>query len=93
MYLYQVGVKDLKALESLYGEILRRQTLYLQVAEEKGITVPEERVRELYESIELSHILIATDPEVTEKPHSPREALRRAEELYERNMDGEDFAQ
>lgn len=93
MYLYQVGVKDLKALESLYGEILRRQTLYLQVAEEKGITVPEERVRELYESIELSHILIATDPEVTEKPHSPREALRRAEELYERIMAGEDFAQ
>lgn len=92
MYLRQVGVEDLKALGEYYGEVLRRQTLYLQVAEEKGIEIPEETIREAYESIGLSHILIATEPGVTEKPHSPREALRIAEDLYERLMAGEDFA-
>src|SRR5690554_1409139 len=93
MFLRDRGVKNLKALENLYREILRRQTLYVQLAEEKGIEVTEEQIRERYETIELSHILIATEPENAEKPRSQREALQRAEEVYERIMAGEDFAQ
>jgi foldase protein PrsA len=99
MYLYQVGVQDLKALEDFYREILLRQTLYLQVAEERGIEVPEDKIRaaedqlrQVYETIEFSHILIATDPELTGISRSDREALQKAEDIYERIMAGEDFA-
>ncbi|NLY88606.1 MAG: hypothetical protein GX085_03165 [Firmicutes bacterium] len=92
MLLLQAGVEDLKALENLFREDLRRQALFAQVAEEKGLEVTEDEIRETYESIELSHILIATDPELTEEPRSPREALQKAEEIYEQIMAGEDFA-
>lgn len=93
MFLSNNGLKNLKELENLYEEYLRQQALFLQVAEEMGIEVTEERIRERYESIDLSQIVIATGPAAGEKSRSDREALQRAEEVYARITAGEDFAE
>lgn len=88
----QAGVKDLKALEDFFREDLKRQTLYVELAEENGIEVTEDQIRTVYEAIDLSHILIATDSKVTDEPLSDSEALQIAEDIYKRIMDGENFA-
>src|SRR5690606_24854692 len=87
------GVKDMKELEKLVAEDLRQQNLFVRVAEEKGVEIPEERVKEIYEVMTISHILIATSPEMTEKPLSDSAALAKAESIYKRIMEGEDFGE
>lgn len=93
MLFLRTGVKDMKGLEKLVAEELKQKNLFARVAEEKGIEITEERVKELYEVMAISHILVATNPEVTEEPLSDPEALAKAESIYKKIMDGEDFGQ
>lgn len=93
MLFLRTGVKDMKELEKLVAEDLRQQNLFVRVAGEKGVEIPEERVKEIYEVMTISHILIATSPEMTEKPLSDSAALAKAESIYKRIMEGEDFGE
>jgi len=93
MLFLRTGVEDMKGLEELVAEELKQQNLFAQVAAEKGIEIPEERIKELYEVMAISHILIGANPEFTEDPLSDSEALAKAESIYTKIMNGESFAQ
>ncbi len=91
MLISQVGAKNLKAFKEMLREILAEQKLYAQLAKEAKLEVSEEEVKEHFETMDLSHILIATDSLVTEKPSSPEAALKKAQEVYRKLQAGEKF--
>lgn len=89
----QTGVGNEKGLKKLIEDQLARQKLFAKLAEEAEITLSEDEAKEKYEVIELAHILIATNDVVVEKPLSDKKALEKAEEVYQRALSGEDFAE
>ena len=91
MLISQVGAKNLKELKEMLREILAEQKLYTKLGKEAKLEVSEDEVKEHYETIELSHILIATDSLVTAEPSSPEAALKKAQEVYRKLQAGESF--
>lgn len=89
----QVGAKDMKGLKKLIEEQLQRQHLFAQLAKEEKLEVSEDEIKERYEVIEMAHILVATNKQVTENPLSEAEALKKAEEAYQKIQNGGDFAE
>jgi parvulin-like peptidyl-prolyl isomerase len=92
MLIYQTGAGDLKGLQKMLHEILAEQKLYTVLGKEANLEVPEEEIIASYEQLEAAHILIATSSDVSEEPLSDKEALKKAEEIYEKLQAGANFA-
>ena len=90
--IYQTGAGSLKGLKSMLREILAEQKLYTALAKEAQLEVAEEEIVERYEELDTAHILIATSSEVTAEPLSDREALKKAQEIYQKLQEGANFA-
>lgn len=91
MLISQVGAGNLKELKEMLREILAEQKLYTLLGKETKLAVTEEEVIENYETMELSHILIATNSQVTEESLSSEAALQRAQNIYRKLQAGENF--
>ena len=73
-------------------DILAEQKLYIALGKEAQLEVDEQAIIDRYEELETSHILIATNPQVTAEPLSDQEARKKAQEIYQQLQDGADFA-
>jgi len=93
MLIYQTGAGDLKGLKKMLRELLAEQKLYGVLGKEANLEVTEEELVASYEELEVAHILIATSSEVSEEPLSEAEALKKAEEVYQKLKEGADFAE
>ncbi|NLC54228.1 MAG: hypothetical protein GX770_09745 [Firmicutes bacterium] len=89
----QTGAGSLKGLKAMLREILAEQKLYAVLGREAQLEVDEEEIIERYEELETAHILIATTPEVTDEPLSDQEALKKAQEIYQKLQEGADFGE
>ncbi|NLM37812.1 MAG: hypothetical protein GX202_06770 [Firmicutes bacterium] len=90
--IYQNGAGSLKEFKEMLRVMLAEQKLNTVLAKEAQLEVDEAAIIEQYEELDLAHILIATNPEITEAPLSDREALKKAQEIYEKLQEGADFA-
>ncbi|HHT04771.1 MAG TPA: tetratricopeptide repeat protein [Hydrogenispora sp.] len=90
--IYQTGAGNLKGLKSMLRDILAEQKLYIALGKEAQLEVDEQAIIDRYEELETSHILIATNPQVTAEPLSDQEARKKAQEIYQQLQDGADFA-
>lgn len=93
MLIYQTGAGDLKGLKKMLREIIAEQKLYGVLGKEANLEVTEEEMVASYEELEVAHILISTSSDVTEEPLSDGEALKKAEEVYQKLQDGANFAE
>lgn len=90
--LSQYGVKNKRELRNLIKEQLDRINFFAELANRWKVKVSDQEVRAKYEELELAHILIATNPQVKQNPLSEAEALKRAQEAYEKIKAGTEFS-
>ncbi|HEX2954255.1 MAG TPA: peptidylprolyl isomerase [Bacillota bacterium] len=90
--LSQYGVKSKGELKKLLREQLDRVNFFAELAKRWKVKISDQEVRAKYEELELAHILIATNPQVKENPLSDADALKRAQEAYEKIKAGTDFS-
>lgn len=91
--LYQnVGVSNKSQLRKVVENQFKRVAFFADLGKKWGVEVTDEELNNFYEELEFAHILIATNERVKSPAYSEAEALKRANEAYEKIKDGTDFA-
>lgn len=87
------GISSKNELKKLVAKDLERQKFIQYKARQLKIKVPKSEVLDNLEQIKVSHILIGTKDTNNKPLRSEAEALKRANEVYQKVVNGGDFAQ
>lgn len=87
-----VGISSKNELREIIKNQIERQMFFAKLAERWGVKVTDQEIKSLYEELEMAHILVATNDKVKSPAYSDADALKRANEAYDKIKGGTDFA-